>query len=59
MASDLWTVWATAQPVLFTDLDFDETSLTHAVQIVSLTETVPAVSERHGDSHIALELVEL
>ena len=59
MAIDLWTVWATAQPVLFTDLDFDETSLTHAVQIVSLTETVPAVSERHGDSHIALELVEL
>jgi hypothetical protein len=59
MASDLWTVWTNGQPIPFTDLDHDTTGLTHTVQIVSLDESVPAVSGQPTDSLISLELVEL
>jgi len=59
MAGDLWSAWNDGRPIFFTDLDFDETARTHAVQIVSLSETRPAVAHDHGDALIALELVEI
>ncbi len=59
LASDVWSAWANAQPMTFTDLDFDATGTSHIVHIVSLTEALPAVNNRHGDALLSLELVEL
>lgn len=61
MAGDLWSAWSSAQPIPFTDLDHDETGLTHYVRIASISEAIaaPADAARWGDSLVTLELVEM
>ena len=61
LASDLWTAWADAATVLFTDLDFAATGQTHPVRIAAISEEIPVPADAGswGESVVSLVVIEV